>query len=1282
MFSRFDIDDQNIFKTCIVATMSCGKSTFINSIIGDEILPEKNEACTARTMAVIDNDGAVEKKAHIIYKDGTADIKYITNRQTLEDINNDENVIDFLVETDIVNIKNSSKALVLIDTPGVNNSEDERHGQRTEELLKQMQEGLIIYLLNATQLATNDDALLLQMISDHVKKNPGIHIFFVINKIDALDLEQESIRSTVIKVRDYIEDHGIKNPIIYPVSALSAKILRMAYYHKEMTRREKRKLEEVYEDYKPRENSMLSYAMVDVSSDEMYEIGDDEISGQELLRAIENTGIIAIEKKIEEIMLTTEEHYTPEVIIKSTINEKLLQKNQDRIREISRTLALDNYGSFYDLKNKVNHSIALKQINKSVKNGDTLIKNVEKEVDKGNAFDLLLNDIEILKSRIYQVFNEYYFVWISPSENRYIIPADKEDTCISAKTFYFISEDKMNWNVVNFKFLTQNVEGGKEIYVYNSITQFLGVISSDNCTEIIAMLDVKLPFTIIELGKMEKSLVCSIDDAIEYVDEADALYAQRMEEIRTREEKAGRIYKGIEFPTIEEKDRAISMEKEVQEFCLNASKQSHQVLWDKKEELSTLPHAIFSPYIAQLVSIMDRVENKEIQEYINRISIADLEEIYKLESEINLQHYTQSSQDKLRAALDQAIQRGQSDVLSHMVEKMAEMSREELYQLLNRIKEKDFPSEVLSPYIRKIENQYDIREQQELEDLCKGLERKNIEELQELEQAILSGNYQEKFYESYEIQIEKRIDYLYMLELEEICSRLEEVDREELQQIRKKVEFLPCKDYLKKDSLSRIEKQSEILDLRALNDLTSDLENKSLNECQAVMEELQNGNYNKKYVNEYLMKTRVFMEKAEKEQLDHMIAGIDSANKAEVERLESGILNLHYPERVNILALKRIYKRKFVLDVLELLQLSNDFDRLSEKEISKIRMICEQKNVMEESRDFYYKKLDEREFNVIFQRIRPYSVRMKQIIEQQYVQFPGMYVAEYTEDYLQEVDVFRICCDAKNNYELPVFILNSDIYLAITLNSLYTRVNNVYTRFDLQEIQSIISIKRFLFEGLALNLKDGRNVGISGTVNKKVISTLVGILNDMLHTIVNHDTAMSYDPIILHVEGYSMKDITDAIEDYEDSEDNVILRFITNYFGQQGQLGSSGSFHYIGEEKWENNEKKAITNMGIENEDSIIFYFDNTIFGSAKEGFAVGRRFIYIKKSGQSLITMPIADIAQVRKRDSTEKIEIITKDSTIVIVDNIMVKDAEALAELLEGYVFDVQLFIGMNLS
>ena len=37
MFKKFNIDDNNIFKVCVVATMSSGKSTFINAIIGEEI---------------------------------------------------------------------------------------------------------------------------------------------------------------------------------------------------------------------------------------------------------------------------------------------------------------------------------------------------------------------------------------------------------------------------------------------------------------------------------------------------------------------------------------------------------------------------------------------------------------------------------------------------------------------------------------------------------------------------------------------------------------------------------------------------------------------------------------------------------------------------------------------------------------------------------------------------------------------------------------------------------------------------------------------------------------------------------------------------------------------------------------------------------------------------------------------------------------------------------------------------------------------------------------------
>lgn len=70
MLSRFGINNEEIIPVCVMATMSSGKSTFLNAILGEEILPEKNEACTARALAVLNKPGAAETKAYIRKNDG------------------------------------------------------------------------------------------------------------------------------------------------------------------------------------------------------------------------------------------------------------------------------------------------------------------------------------------------------------------------------------------------------------------------------------------------------------------------------------------------------------------------------------------------------------------------------------------------------------------------------------------------------------------------------------------------------------------------------------------------------------------------------------------------------------------------------------------------------------------------------------------------------------------------------------------------------------------------------------------------------------------------------------------------------------------------------------------------------------------------------------------------------------------------------------------------------------------------------------------------------------
>lgn len=307
MLSRFGINNEEIIPVCVMATMSSGKSTFLNAILGEEILPEKNEACTARALAVLNKPGAAETKAYIRKNDGKNYAVDIFYPSTVSKINADENVLDVLIVKDILTLENSDKAIVLVDTPGVNNSGDLRHAERTKEILEHLEKGIIIYLLNATQLATNDDELLLQMVVSHVKNHKDVKLIFVLNKIDMLDEEKESIQNTMENASQYIKDHGIDKFEIFPLSALSAKVFRLELNGKRLTKTEQRHLDQCYQEYQDESKSMLRFAHSYNQMNKEYFVNQKRVSEYALRRAIENTGIVEIEKEIGRLMISSEQ---------------------------------------------------------------------------------------------------------------------------------------------------------------------------------------------------------------------------------------------------------------------------------------------------------------------------------------------------------------------------------------------------------------------------------------------------------------------------------------------------------------------------------------------------------------------------------------------------------------------------------------------------------------------------------------------------------------------------------------------------------------------------------------------------------------------------------------------------------------------------------------------------------------------------------------------------------------------------------------------------------------
>lgn len=304
---EFNFSKNGEAEVSVIATMSSGKSTLLNAILGDEILPSKNEACTATICRIKDVDGMKEFKLKVEDFSGNiiSDWK-IATQEDINSFNTSEQNVNLFIEGDIPCINSEDMSLILIDTPGPNNSQNLEHKEATYNFIKDTTKNpLVLYVLNVTQHATNDDARLLREISDIVKnhgKQAEERFIFALNRIDDFDVEKESIETLINNSKKYLKDFGIENPRIFPVSAEAAKLLRLKKDGKFLTKAQTLKLP-VFE-YKflpiPEENypgiDTIKYASIpDSLKENLYK--ESLLDNDTAL--LHYSGITAIEKYID-----------------------------------------------------------------------------------------------------------------------------------------------------------------------------------------------------------------------------------------------------------------------------------------------------------------------------------------------------------------------------------------------------------------------------------------------------------------------------------------------------------------------------------------------------------------------------------------------------------------------------------------------------------------------------------------------------------------------------------------------------------------------------------------------------------------------------------------------------------------------------------------------------------------------------------------------------------------------------------------------------------------------
>lgn len=213
----------------VCATMSAGKSTFINALLGNDVLPARNEATTAKITSVYDRDGADRMIGFVQRNSGKTE--RLTNDVQLNDIeewNSDNDVSHIFLQGDLDGIRNKNMIVAVHDTPGTNNSGNKKHHDVTMQFLRENKMDTLIFVANVEQLCTIDEKTLLKEIYEKIVAVQDIPVIFVINKADCVDTEEESLEDIIKNYKVYTENIGFKNVKVFPVSSKSARLLKMA----------------------------------------------------------------------------------------------------------------------------------------------------------------------------------------------------------------------------------------------------------------------------------------------------------------------------------------------------------------------------------------------------------------------------------------------------------------------------------------------------------------------------------------------------------------------------------------------------------------------------------------------------------------------------------------------------------------------------------------------------------------------------------------------------------------------------------------------------------------------------------------------------------------------------------------------------------------------------------------------------------------------------------------------------------------------------------------------
>lgn len=265
------------------ATMSAGKSTLINALIGQELSYTKKAACTA-TIMQFHSTPIYHPHYNVLSQE---EIVVNISAEAVRDYTKDREFPCAIVgyfETAF-----NEYQVAIYDTPGVNSSQNPIHKTLTRTELTEHPHDVIIYVIPVESYGSEDDYYHLKFINQRV---PYKKIIFAVNMMDTCDFEDDSVTEIIDNVTAHLKDIGYDDPLVFPISAKAGLLFKQALAGNDLNENDRKALLAFYSKYEEPEYD-LSASYQNSADPSFHSIGYklSEVSYNDLYHAYLHTGL-------------------------------------------------------------------------------------------------------------------------------------------------------------------------------------------------------------------------------------------------------------------------------------------------------------------------------------------------------------------------------------------------------------------------------------------------------------------------------------------------------------------------------------------------------------------------------------------------------------------------------------------------------------------------------------------------------------------------------------------------------------------------------------------------------------------------------------------------------------------------------------------------------------------------------------------------------------------------------------------------------------------------------